>query len=181
CCITAIGVFALTALLVLIPAIQHLPGRAVPATFFLLLCGQVGVARWSRIILERRRVSEVKREHEQKMTARREEYWRWKQLLRDRCPSEPEVEHWLDCDKTIFLDDALQYYGLKWQDIIAHTVLMTRLPKKAQHGPCRRRARAQRGPWRYTDYDMRLFLVTADGVREVATQLDFNYGRMRGR
>lgn len=181
CCITAIAVFAIATLLVLVPAMHHLPGRALPATFVLLLCGQVAVARWLHIILEHRRVSEEKREQIRKLAARREEYWRWKQLLRDRCPSEPEVEHWLDCDKTMFLDDALQYYGLKWQDIIAHTVLMTRLPKKAQHGPCRRRARAQHGPWRYTDYDMRLFLVTADGVREAATQLDFNYGRMRGR
>ncbi|ONI91654.1 hypothetical protein ALI144C_00895 [Actinosynnema sp. ALI-1.44] len=31
------------------------------------------------------------------------------------------------------------------------------------------------GPWRYSKYDIRLLLITQDGVREVSTRLDFEH------
>lgn len=37
-----------------------------------------------------------------------------------------------------------------------------------------------RGPWRYSKYDLRLFLITQDGVREVGTELDFRRGSRNG-
>jgi hypothetical protein len=36
------------------------------------------------------------------------------------------------------------------------------------------------GPWRYSKYDVRLFLVTRDGVREVDSELDFEHASFRG-
>ncbi|GAA3757218.1 hypothetical protein [Salinactinospora qingdaonensis] len=76
------------------------------------------------------------------------------------------MEAWLNCDKTIIIDKALRRYRLAWHDILAHAVLQT--PAR----PCKR-ARLMRGPWRYSRYDIRVFLITTEGVREVSIELDF--------
>jgi hypothetical protein len=76
------------------------------------------------------------------------------------------MESWLTCDRTALLDEALEHYRLAWRDVLAYAFLQT--PSKG----CQK-ARAKRGPWRYSKYDVRLFLITHDGVRELSTQLNF--------
>jgi hypothetical protein len=68
---------------------------------------------------------------------------------------------------------ALRHYQLAWRDIIAHAVLQA--PAKRY-----KRARVHHGPWRYSKYDVRLFLITQDGVREVSTELDFEHVEFNG-
>ncbi|MGH8527481.1 MAG: hypothetical protein ACREXY_25710, partial [Gammaproteobacteria bacterium] len=94
------------------------------------------------------------------------EYERWKAFVDATRPSETQMETWLTCDKTLFVDEVLRHYQLSWRDIIIHTILMT--PVRPYD-----RAREKGGPWRYSRYSLRLFLVTRDGVREVNTEFDF--------
>ena len=109
---------------------------------------------------------EDRREREQILAARQAEYTRWKTKLDTLRPSEEQMEEWLRCDRTLILDRALKHYRLGWHDILAYSFLQT------PHQPCKR-ARPKGGPWRYSRYDIRMFLVTRDGVREVAVDLDF--------
>jgi hypothetical protein len=81
-------------------------------------------------------------------------------------PSEKEMERWLDCDWKLFLDKALNAYHLSWKEILAHALLQ-RPPKSVQ------RAHERTGPWRYSKYALRLFLITHHGVREVGAELTF--------
>jgi hypothetical protein len=83
------------------------------------------------------------------------------------------METWLNCDKTLFLDKALHHYRLAWRDVIAYALLQT-------PGKHYKRARVRGGPWRYSKYDIRLFLITQDGVREVSTELDFEHVAFNG-
>jgi hypothetical protein len=80
------------------------------------------------------------------------------------------MEYWLYCDKTVVLGKALRHYKLAWQDVIAHAFLST--PAKDTT-----RSRVTHGPWRYSKYEIRLFLVTVDGVREICDDVDFERGR----
>lgn len=83
------------------------------------------------------------------------------------------METWLNCDKTLLLDDAMRRYRLAWHDIIAYAFLQT--PAKSY-----KRARVRGGPWRYSKYDIRLFLIAQDGVREISTELDFERAAFNG-
>jgi hypothetical protein len=149
---------------------------AVPtaiATIAVLISGRVTVTRWLHIISERRRLGEERLEYQRLVDERDAAYHRWKAKLEAQRPSESEMETWLTCDKTMLLDDALRHYQLAWRDIIAHAFLQT--PAKRY-----RRARIQGGPWRYSRYDIRLFLITQDGVREVSTELNFETVTLNG-
>jgi hypothetical protein len=44
----------------------------------------------------------------------------------------------------------------------------------------RKRARVSGGTWRYSKYDIRLFLITQDGAHEVSTELDFEQASLNG-
>jgi hypothetical protein len=83
------------------------------------------------------------------------------------------MENWLTADKTLVLDDALKHYRLAWRDILTHTFL------QAPGKNCKR-ARVIGGPPRYSKYDIRLFLITHDGVREVSTEIDFEHAKLNG-
>jgi hypothetical protein len=138
------------------------------AILVVLISGRAAARRWLHIISEHRRFAEESREYERILEARRVAYENWKARLAQTRPAEAEMEAWLNCDKTMLLDEALRVYRLAWRDIIAHAFLLT--PAR----PCKR-ARVPNGPWRYSKYDVRLFLITDDGVREVNTQLDFEH------
>ncbi|GGI92245.1 hypothetical protein GCM10011581_31770 [Saccharopolyspora subtropica] len=146
---------------------------AVIATLVALLSGRFATMQWLQIASERRRFADEYREHDEQLELRHAEYLCWKNKLDSTRPSEGEMETWLTCDKTMILDVALRHYRLAWRDIIAHAFLQT---------PARyyKRARVSGGPWRYSKYDIRLFLITHDGVREVATELDFERGSRNG-
>lgn len=128
--------------------------------------------RLARISSERWRYRDQEVEHRRLLAQRTSEFERWKDKLDRLRPSESEMEYWLYCDKTILLGSALTHYRLGWKDVIAHAFLQA-------PGEGNRRARISGGPWRYSRYEIRLFLVTLDGVREVYGQLDFENADMR--
>jgi len=128
--------------------------------------------RLARISSERWRFRDQKVEQRRLLAQRTSEFERWKERLDQLRPSESEMEYWLYCDKTILLGNALTHYRLGWKDVIAHAFLQA-------PGERNKRARIKRGPWRYSRYEIRLFLVTLDGVREVYGQLDFENADIR--
>jgi hypothetical protein len=142
------------------------PVTSAAAFVVVVVSGPAAVREWFRITLERRRLSEEREEYEVADAARLAEYQKWKARLDSTRPSETEMETWLNCDKTVFVGEALRHYKLAWRNIIAHAVLQT----PADHA---RRAREQGGAWRYSKYAIRLFLITVAGVREVSTEINF--------
>lgn len=165
-CSVATVSLATAALLLVATAVQAATFPSVIATATLVLAGAKGAMYWFGIIAERRRLREEIPEYEQRRRERQEAYERWKHKLDANRPSEHEMEKWLNCDVTLLLDEALNHYRLAWRDVVAHGVLLT--PSRG----CQR-ARATGGLWRYSRYDVRLFLITQDGVRELVAQLDF--------
>ncbi|MCA1218571.1 hypothetical protein [Streptomyces sp. 8L] len=128
--------------------------------------GRAAASRWLEAAGEERRVTEETREYEEQLATRQAAYQNWKSFLDAARPSELEMETWLTCDKTLFVDAALRHYQLTWRDLITHSILVT---------PARpyTRGRVKGGPWRYSRYSFRLFLVTQEGVREISTEFDF--------
>ncbi|GLZ35103.1 hypothetical protein Lesp02_72900 [Lentzea sp. NBRC 105346] len=139
---------------------------SVAAMIVTVVAARAAIRRWFRIVSEGRRFIEDQREYDRQMAARRDAYAKWKKKLEDTRPSEREMEAWLHCDKTMLLEAALRHYGLVWREVITHAFLQA--PAKNY-----KRARVEKGPWRYSKYDIRLFLITQDGVREVSSELDF--------
>lgn len=172
-CSLALVVLVLTATIAMTTAMQTAPLRTVLLTAVALASGRAAALGWFHIISERRRVAEDWQEYEQRERAQQEEHQRWKNKLDDTRPSEHEMETWLNHDKTLFLDQSLQRYKLAWRDIIAHAFLQT-------PGNKAKRARVDRGPWRYSTYRIHLFLITHNGVREVNTELDFEHASFHG-
>ncbi|WOI62716.1 hypothetical protein [Streptomyces fradiae] len=132
--------------------------------------GRAAASSWLEIRREERRLARESQAYEHALSERQVAYRKWKSLLDATRPSEPEMETWLTCDKVLFIDEALRHYQLTWRDLITHTILVT---------PARpyKRGRARGGPWRYSRYSFRLFLVTQDGVREISTEFDFTDGK----
>ncbi|MFJ3245903.1 hypothetical protein [Streptomyces sp. NPDC086782] len=128
--------------------------------------GCAAASSWLEARGEEHRLAEETQEYQERLTARQVAYQNWKSFLDSTRPSELEMETWLTCDKTLFVDEALRHYQLTWRDLITHTILMT---------PARpyKRGRVKGGPWRYSRYSFRLFLVTQDGIREISTEFDF--------
>lgn len=165
-CSLSLTALVLATVGIIVAAIRTGPFPAAIATLVALASGRVATLRWLHIINEQRRFAEDLREYERLSEDRQTAYQHWKERLNSTRPSEGEMETWLNCDKTLLLDDALRHYRLAWRDIIAHAFLQT--PAKNY-----KRARVRGGPWRYSKYDIRLFLITRGGVREISTELDF--------
>jgi hypothetical protein len=132
--------------------------------------GYAAACSWLLVWGEERRLAEETRAYQEQLAARQVAYQKWKAFLDAKRPSELEMETWLTCEKTLFVDEALRKYQLGWRDLITHTILVT---------PARpyKRGRVRGGPWRYSRYGFRLFLVTQDGVREVSSELEFADGK----
>ncbi|MFE1320888.1 hypothetical protein [Kitasatospora phosalacinea] len=128
--------------------------------------GHAAASRWLEIRREEHRLARETREYHEQLAARQLAHQRWKERLDATRPSELEMETWLACDKTSFIDEALRYHRLTWRDLITHTILVA-------PGPSAKRGRVRGGPWRYSRYVFRLFLFTQDGVREVSSEFDF--------
>jgi hypothetical protein len=139
---------------------------AVLAVVGAIWSGRTAASSWLEARGEEHRLAEETQEYQERLTARKVAYQNWKSFLDTTRPSELEMETWLICDRTLFVDEALRHYQLTWRDLITHTILMT---------PARpyKRGRVKGGPWRYSRYSFRLFLVTQDGVREISTEFDF--------
>jgi hypothetical protein len=98
----------------------------------------------------------------------KQEYERWKDRLSKR-PTDAEIGNWLDSDKSYLKSYAMKQCGLTNRDVVAHVVLAAGLEKT-------RRARVRRGPPRYAEYTVLVFLLSYNGVRLVAVELDFLTG-----
>ncbi|NMO57579.1 hypothetical protein HH310_41240 [Actinoplanes sp. TBRC 11911] len=118
-----------------------------------------------RIDTERRRVRADKDECADKLRAREEAYKRWMRKLA-RKPTDAEMAGWLECDRRILIDETMRHYKLKASQVIAQGFIEA-------PGRSAKRARIHRGPWRYSRYQLLLFLLTDDGVRQVDIELDF--------
>ncbi|MER8044899.1 hypothetical protein [Streptomyces sp. NPDC094032] len=129
--------------------------------------GHVSASRWLEVRREEHRLDREAQEYQAELTARQIAYQRWQSFLRDTRPSELEMETWLTCDKTSFVDEALRHYRLTWRDLITHTILVAPAPSY-------KRGRVRGGPWRYSHYVFRLFLFTQDGIREISSEFNFS-------
>ena len=173
-CVVALIALGMSTLALLGTVISDAGGSrlplAIPAVVGAILCGRAAAFSWLEARGEEQRMAEETQEYQEQLTARQVAYQNWKSFLDTTRPSELEMETWLTCDKTLFVDEALRHYQLTWRDLITHTILLT---------PARpyKRGRVKGGPWRYSRYSFRLFLVTQDGVREISTEFDFTDGK----
>ncbi|MEV7216621.1 hypothetical protein AB0O31_26450 [Kitasatospora cineracea] len=168
--VTALAVLGAAALAAVGTAVS---GAAQPRPLWAFLAvlgaawsGHAAASRWLEIRREEHRLARETREYHEQLAARQLAHQRWKERLDATRPSELEMETWLACDKTTFIDEALRYHRLTWRDLITHTILVA-------PGPSAKRGRVRGGPWRYSRYVFHLFLFTQDGVREVSSEFDF--------
>lgn len=167
-CVIALIVLGITAINAVIAALGNSPSflLSLLALFGAVWSGRRAMFLWLHMCSEERRFAEETQEYNERLSRWQVEYEFWKAFVDSTRPSEAEMETWLTCDKTLFVDEVLRHYQLSWRDVITHTILMTPAPPYD-------RARERGGPWRYSRYNLRLFLVTRDGVREVNTEFDF--------
>ncbi|MFJ3510149.1 hypothetical protein [Streptomyces luteogriseus] len=122
---------------------------------------------WLEVRREEHRLDREAQEYTENLTARQIAYQRWQSFLDATRPSELEMETWLACDKSTFIDEALRHHRLTWRDLITHTILVAPAPSY-------KRGRVRGGPWRYSHYVFRLFLFTQDGIREISAEFNFS-------
>lgn len=173
CCAIGLVAFAFCGSDVIVGVAETSPLQAVIAVLFTGLGIRLAAPRLSDMYSERHRYADDLREQQATGDKRQNEFTRWTEKLSAIRPSEIEMESWLDADRTILLDKALRHYALTWHDVIAHSFLQS--PADGA-----KRARDKGTLWRYSRYDLRLFLITRDGVREVSTKLDFYRARFHG-
>jgi hypothetical protein len=98
------------------------------------------------------------------------EFSRWSAILEAR-PKDAQMAAWLQCDRTVLLGRALDHFYLPRNRLAAYAFL-------EQPGVAARRAQIEGGPWRYVGYRFLVFLLAADGVRQVRATLDFMKGTL---
>ncbi|MEN3534466.1 hypothetical protein AAH991_05060 [Microbispora sp. ZYX-F-249] len=140
------------------------PLHAAAATVVAVAAGRVSVLGWLRIVLERRRHAAESEDARRSLARRTAAYERWTAKLADK-PSDLEMAHWLDCDRKALMEEAMRHYNLKPSDVVAHAFIEA-------PGRYYKRARVRKGPWRYSRYRLLIFLLTADGVRQMTADLD---------
>ncbi|MGW5880453.1 hypothetical protein ACWFMI_28335 [Nocardiopsis terrae] len=150
--------------------LQEAPAATVGSLLLAGVTGRFAVPLWLRIHSEHRRHREETHEREEVLGAREAEYERWKGKLEALMPNETEMESWLNADKTLILNEALKHHRLVWPEVTTHAFLPT--PDR----PCKS-ASVQGGPWRHSKYEIRVFLVTNEGMREATAKLDFERAR----
>jgi hypothetical protein len=165
-CAISVVVSVIAALSVVIAAVPVHPLVEMLTAITASWAGWAAVRCAFRIFSEKKRFVEDEREYERVLAERTEIHRLWKDILDRRRPSEQEMEGWLYCDTMVLLGNTLRHYQLAWQNIVAHAFLQS--PSKKY-----RRARELHGPWRYSRYDIRLFIITDEGVREVCGELNF--------
>jgi hypothetical protein len=153
------GVYALVA------AIPEQPLRASAAVPLALAGGWMGARVLGRIVADRRRYTDELAENREVFARSEAAYERWVAKLADT-PSDSEMAAWLECDRVLLMNVALRHYKLRPSNMIVHTFI------EAPADGCDA-ARERNGPWRFSRYRMLLFLLTNDGVRQMALELDF--------
>lgn len=153
-------------LLVITTAVPQKPLTAIAATVVLLVAAWPALRGWSRIVLEARRSAADQAEYDQRMADSWAAHERWTRKLASK-PEDAEMAAWLDCDCRLLIDKAMAHYKLCPTDVIAYAVI------EAPAKPYLKRGRVRNGPWRYGRYELLVFLLTPDGVRQMSAQLDF--------
>jgi hypothetical protein len=164
-----LAVFAIGGFVAVGSATRTEPLSAVIATTVAVASGPVAVTRWLHILLERRRYAAEREETRLRLADSQTAFARWCTKLKPG-PKDSEMAKWLDCDRKVLIDKAMQQYGVSPSRVITHAFL------EAPAETYSKRARVFNGPWRYTRYHLLVFLLTADGVRQVAADLDFAKG-----
>jgi hypothetical protein len=154
-------------------AVLTSPLSAARSAALMLAGGWIAVRAWLHITLEHRRAAADRYESEQTRKGDKEAFDRWCAKLADK-PEDGEIAAWLDCDRKVLLNEALQHYRLRMSDVIAYAFIEA--PAAGT-----KRARIAAGPWRYTRYELRVFLLTMDGVRQLFVQLNFEKGTFHDR
>ncbi|GGS91643.1 hypothetical protein GCM10010156_57400 [Planobispora rosea] len=154
-------------------AVQAVPLSAVRSMALVLASGWIAARAWLHITLERRRYTTDEREADQRLEKSWEAFGKWKEKLADK-PDDLEISAWLDCDRKVLLDEALQHYKLTMSNVVAHAFIEA--PASSA-----KRARVRGGPWRYKKYQLLVFLLTEDGVRQLTVTLDFERGTFHDR
>ncbi|MCH7230898.1 hypothetical protein L0U85_08555 [Glycomyces sp. L485] len=95
-------------------------------------------------------------------------YDSWRNWLSDR-PSDWEMAEWLDADLSWLRMQAMNEIHLTHRDVLAHFAI-------TEPDPDARAARVPGGPIRYSTYQLRIFLLTNNGVRIYGAKLDFEDG-----
>ena len=152
--------------------ITGLPRAGVAWSLIAVMAGTVATRAAFRVDSERRRVGADTRERLARLKAREEAYERWTRRLSVK-PTDLEMADWLESDRRLLVDEALLHYRLTASQIIAQAVI---------EGPAAgaKRARVKHGPWRFSKYQLVLFLLTRDGVRQVTIHLDFEAATAHG-
>jgi len=146
----------------------------VGATLLAVASGAVAISGGARLVLDRRRYAATRAENESRLAGDRKALARWRKRLSDQ-PDDGQMSIWLDFDRKLLLDAAMSNYKLRPSDVIAHAVIEA----PPTHGDYRI-ARVANGPWRFSRYRLLVFLLTADGIREVVVELNFSTGEFHG-
>jgi hypothetical protein len=149
-------------------ALSTEPLTSVVLMVIAIAAGGVAARGWVRILVEFRRKAAEREESERRLADTTRAFERWQERLLNK-PADPEMATWLDCDRKMLLDFAMQHYQVSRSRLIAHAFI--ELP-----GESYSRARVLGGPWRYSDYRLLVFLLTDDGVHQVEADLDFKEG-----
>ncbi|WP_440068988.1 hypothetical protein [Streptosporangium sp. OZ121] len=157
-------------------AVRIVPVEPLPAIgtiLLLLIFGWICARTWLHIVLERRRYAADQGESVSAYQDDLEALARWRARLADK-PDDEEMATWLDCDRKVLLEEALRHYRLTMSGVIAYAFIEA--PARASE-----RARLRGGPWRYKKYQLLVFLVTQEGVRQFTVTLDFLKGTFHDR
>ncbi|WP_367044601.1 hypothetical protein [Streptomyces sp. Je 1-332] len=169
--VVALAVLGVTALTAFETAVSGAPSPRSLWAFLAMLgaawSGHATASLWLQVRREEHRLARETLKYREQLTARQAAHQRWQSLLDTTRPSEQQMETWLACDKTSFVDEALRHHRLTWRDLITHTILVSPAPSY-------KRGRVRRGPWRYSHYVFRLFLFTQDGIREMSSEFSFS-------
>lgn len=167
-------VLGLTILVIaLATVVQAQHAGAGIATALLLANGLYAAKEWYQVVSGKRNHLDDVADTRRRKEGRENEYLRWKHKLDTTRPSEDEMETWLRSDTTILIAEALEHYRISWRDVISYAVLRVPAPNASS-------AQVSRGPLRYDRYDLRLFLITEDGVREISKVLNFRTAQFNG-
>ncbi|MEU0519411.1 hypothetical protein [Streptosporangium sp. NPDC006007] len=158
---------------VAVGTVQVEPLPAIGTTLLLLISGWIGARAWLHIVLERRRYAADQAESDWIWETDMDALARWRAKMADK-PRDEEMATWLDCDRRVLLEEALRHYRLTMSGVIAHAFIEA--PARSSE-----RARLRRGPWRYKKYQLLVFLITQEGVRQLTVTLDFLKGTFHDR
>jgi hypothetical protein len=133
-----------------------------------LLSGWWAASSWLRITVRKRRYAAEHSERELRVARCDNARGEWLDRLK-ATPTDAEMAAWLDADQKFLMDKALKHYKLTRSEVIAHAFIAEAAQGCKHH-------RVPSGPMRYSRYQIHVFLLTSDGVRQVIFNLSFRYG-----